>query len=127
VLAEMRAEAAPITVREWALLPPDWIEIVSVSEADGKLPIRLGAGEKEVISIALQWQAELLLMDDQPARLAAEARGLFVTGTLSVLLQASRRKRLHFESMLSALKERGFRMSRQVEATMRSLAQTGRE
>jgi predicted nucleic acid-binding protein len=72
--------------------------------------------------VALELRADAVLMDDRPGRLAAEARGLFVSGTLSVLLQASRTGLLDFEHTLDDLKRLGFRMSSEVVQAMRALA-----
>jgi predicted nucleic acid-binding protein len=95
---------------------------VSALHVDPSLPEQLGAGEREAISVALEISADVVLMDDQPARLAAEERGLSVSGTLSVLLQASRLDLLDFEVALAQLKDMGFRISAAVEAMMRRLA-----
>jgi len=123
VITEMCAAGAPPPVVAWASIPPDWVDVAKVSEAaDSSLPLQLGAGEREAITLALNLHADVLLMDDHPGRLAAEARGLFVTGTLSVLLQGSRLHLLDFEEAIAGIKRLGFRMSADVEAKMRSLA-----
>ncbi len=119
---EMLADRAPVEVRSWAAELPSWIDLVSAIHFDPTLPEQLGAGEREAISVALEMKAEVVLMDDQPARLAAEQRGLFVSGTLSVVLQASRLGLMNFEPALMELKNLGFRMSDAVITAMRQLA-----
>jgi predicted nucleic acid-binding protein len=119
VLEEMRAEGAPPVVRLWAERLPEWINVVSALRIDVTLPAKLGDGEKEAISLALEIAANIILMDDQPGRVAAEARGLIVSGTLSVLMRASRRGLLDFEATLLELKVLGFRISDDVEARVR--------
>ena len=121
---EMLAAGAPEELREWAAQLPEWADVVSASRIDASLSDKLGDGEREAISLALEMSADVLLMDDQPGRIAAEERGLFVSGTLSVLLQASRRGLLNFETALEQLKELGFRMSDSVEARMRRLSKS---
>ena len=76
-------------------------------------------GEREAISLALEIFADVVLMDDQSGRIAAEDRGLFVSGTLSVLLQAARLSLLDFEAAMIELKQLGFRVSLEVESVMR--------
>ncbi len=49
---------------------------------------KLGDGERETIALALEIQADLLLMDELSGRGAAESMGLKVMGTLGVLLAA---------------------------------------
>lgn len=51
----------------------------------------LGAGETEVIALALELRAGSILLDDRDARRLATALGLRVAGTLGVLLLAKER------------------------------------
>ena len=125
VREEMSASGASAVVRSWAAHLPGWVNVMSVVHIDQTLPERLGAGEREAISLALELSADVVLMDDQPGRNAAEDRGLFVSGTLSVLLQASRLSLVDFEAALVELKRLGFRMSEAVESTMRRLSKNG--
>ncbi len=119
---EMLADGAPSAVCDWAADLPGWVDLVSALRLDPRLPEQLGIGEREAISVALEMSADVVLMDDQPARLAAEQCGIFVSGTLSVLLQASRLGLLDFEASLVQLKALGFRVSAALEAVMRQLA-----
>lgn len=85
------------------LVPPAVVREVSVSP--GRLPDRfeihtprvrlipaesLGPGEREAIGLAMQIAADVLVLDDRPARRAAIARGLPVIGTFGLLLKAKR-------------------------------------
>jgi predicted nucleic acid-binding protein len=51
---------------------------------------RLHAGEVEVMLLALERGADLVIMDDNAAKKTAKFLGLRVTGTLGVLLRAKR-------------------------------------
>jgi hypothetical protein len=55
------------------------------------LSASLGAGESEAISLGLEVGAQWVILDDRPARRAAEAIGLPAIGTLGILLAAKRR------------------------------------
>ena len=48
----------------------------------------LDPGEAEAIALALESQADLILIDERDGRLAAERAGLRVTGVLGVILRA---------------------------------------
>ncbi|MEO7029937.1 MAG: hypothetical protein ABI147_11105 [Acidobacteriaceae bacterium] len=122
---ELLALGAPRAVSAWATDLPHWVDVVSAMRIDFTLSELLGAGEREAISLAIEISANLVLMDDQPGRIAAEERGLIVSGTLFVLLQASRRRLLDFESAIAELKSLGFRMSEAIEATMRKRSNQG--
>jgi predicted nucleic acid-binding protein len=111
VLLELAASGAPGAVRSWALNPPDWIEVVEVRPALVREIPRLGRGESEAISVALLRGADLLLMDDAPARRAAVRQGLLVTGTLGVLRDAADHGLLDFHQSVTSLRKLGFRIS----------------
>jgi len=118
VREEMLAAGAPAEVRAWAANFPPWVDVLAPKRIDITLPEKLGSGEREAISLAIDLCADLLLMDDQAARIAAEARGLVVAGTLSLLVQASRLGMLDFAAAVEELKALGFRVSASVEAAM---------
>lgn len=61
--------------------------------------LSLDAGEKQVLHLAIQHQAHLVLLDDQKARETAQAYGLVVKGTLGVLVQAYRTTLLQLEEL----------------------------
>lgn len=54
------------------------------------LPGDLGLGEQEAIALALETTADLVILDDQHGRRVARQRGLSITGTVGVLVQARR-------------------------------------
>ena len=58
----------------------------------------IDAGEAEALVLALEQTADLVLLDDQEARIKARKLSLPVTGTLGVLLRAKN------EGMVSSLK-----------------------
>jgi predicted nucleic acid-binding protein len=51
---------------------------------------RLGAGEREALALAIELRADWIILDDLPARRAAETNGLKVIGTLGTLLAGKR-------------------------------------
>ena len=52
------------------------------------LPVDLGAGEREAIALALEERARFVVIDDQQGRRIARARGVSVTGTVGVIIEA---------------------------------------
>lgn len=71
---------------------PTWLQRTPLKSA---LPLNvmrrsLGPGEREAIALAIETRAELILLDDLPARGVAQIAGLSVIGTLGVLLAAKR-------------------------------------
>ncbi len=118
VLTEMQHPEAPPQVRAWAVSPPSWLEAKQVSQIDETLSAELGAGEREAISLALEVNANVLLIDERAGRHEAEERKLQVAGTLAVLLQASMVGNLDFPDILKRLRSHGFRLSKAVETAV---------
>jgi Predicted nucleic acid-binding protein, contains PIN domain len=63
-----------------------------VREASGaslhSLPEELGKGERAAIALAIERDADLVVLDDQEGRRVAKGKGLSVTGTIGVLVEA---------------------------------------
>jgi predicted nucleic acid-binding protein len=70
-------------------LPP-WISIKTLTQpiATRILATALGPGESEAISLALEINADLVILDDRAARRLAQGLGLKVIGILGILLAA---------------------------------------
>jgi predicted nucleic acid-binding protein len=83
----------------------DWIEVQDVqNEAMVKgFLTKLGRGESETIALALELEADLVLLDDYKARTTAEFMGLNITGTVGVL-----------KRILDELRVKGVRLSDKV-------------
>ena len=109
VLKELENPRTPPVVRDWIGEPPSWLAVRSVQvAADLQLDI-LDAGERSAIQLAIDEGVDLLLMDERAGVAVARSRGLIVTGTLGVLLQASRRGLVEIEAALQALHATTFR------------------
>ncbi|MGA2268032.1 MAG: DUF3368 domain-containing protein [Bryobacteraceae bacterium] len=87
-LAFSRDDVFPIT--DVASIP--WLMIGTPRDQDRVQELRdkLDAGEAEAIVLAVERQAELLLVDERRGRRTAEALGLRTTGLLGVLAEAKR-------------------------------------
>jgi predicted nucleic acid-binding protein len=118
VLVEMLHSEAPPEVRSWASAPPAWLEQRQARQLDPSLAARLGAGEREAISLPIEIKPDVLLIDDRAGRKEAESRRLEVAGTLAVLLQASLRGHFDFSDILKQLYSLEFRSSPSMEREM---------
>jgi predicted nucleic acid-binding protein len=101
---------APPMVRKWIESPPSWVEVRSSADSkrDPSLQ-KLDAGEADAITLAIELRADLLLMDDREAVLAARGQGLTVVGTLGVLGVAGRHGLLDPADAFDRLKRTNFR------------------
>lgn len=107
VLTELRHPKAPAAVSAWLQNLPHWLRVVKVGQVDDT--IQLGHGENEAISLAIEKQVSIVLMDERRGRAAAEARGLLPIGTLNILDLADERGLLDGVSSLNELKQTTFR------------------
>jgi predicted nucleic acid-binding protein len=96
VAEELQRPRTPAAVRAWMEFPPAWLAIRSPRESIVSTALRLGAGEREALSLAQELHADLVLLDDLEARVEAERCGLAVMGTLRVLELAAERGLLDF-------------------------------
>ena len=68
----------------------EWLNVEPVSERSilGLLHDNLDLGEREAIALALELEADVLLMDESLGQRVADTHGLTLSGTLGVLLLA---------------------------------------
>ncbi len=98
----------------------DWIKVLSIKniEALSFLPT-LGKGEEGAIVLALEHDADLVLLDDLAGRRAAMMHGLNVMGTLGFLKVMHRKSRIrNFKDVLDSLQENGFWMGADLYRSM---------
>ncbi|MFK7971049.1 MAG: DUF3368 domain-containing protein [Bacteroidia bacterium] len=73
---------------------PEWIEIKNITEKhvlSSFLKENLGKGEAASLTLALELDSPLLILDDQKARKKARSLNLTITGTSGILLLAKKR------------------------------------
>lgn len=95
-----------------------WINVMEVRDKQLKRILQpvLDEGEAEAIVLALETNANLVLLDDREARLQAKRLGLRVAGTIGILLRAKRLGLIEsLKKELDKLKETGFRISKNLE------------
>lgn len=99
----------------------DWVRTIPVRDqtAVELLQERLDLGESAAIVLAIELQADLLLIDEARGRRVAETRGLRQTGTAGTLIAAKQRGLLPTVTpWLDALRFGGFHMSEELYQTV---------
>jgi uncharacterized protein len=71
----------------------DWIEACEVENRSlvASLQLELDAGEAEAIALAVELEADLLLLDERKGRVIASRLGLKFVGLLAVLIEAKQK------------------------------------
>jgi|SRR5450631_2259276 len=128
VIEELRHARAPASVTAWLNRIPEWLEIrTTVTQNDPTLQ-SLDPGEREAIQLAEEQRAHLLLIDERKGRREASRRGIATTGTLGVLVSATRLGLLEGEAAYQRLVvETTFRSSPEVQATFVKLCKERKE
>lgn len=92
VLDEIEAKSSKETKRITALVNNQTFEVQRASRKilEG-LQADLGIGEREAIALAIETEADLVVLDDQQGRRIAREREVSVTGTVGVLIEARER------------------------------------
>ena len=81
-------------------------------QAKSAFELTLGEGEAEVIVLAQEVGADLVIIDEDKARKVAKRSGLYVTGTIGLLLDAKKRGKIsHIKPFLGRLIEGGIYIS----------------
>ena len=126
VAGELAAASSP-TIS--AIVKMDWIQVQSLTQSQLAELLQqergLDAGEANAIALALELQADDLLIDERLGRQEATRLGLSIIGILGVLLVAKQRNLIPevWPIMDASINEAGFRISPQLYQRVLILAQ----
>jgi predicted nucleic acid-binding protein len=108
---ELSDADAPPEVSGWITQPLEWLSIRVVEQQPDDALLRLHLGEIEAILLAEQLGADLIILDEKPARRVAAERGLRVTGTLGILKEAAVRGLIDLPVAVERLRQTTFRVT----------------
>ena len=107
---ELLDRRAPEAIRRWMSAPPGWLSVAAVDDTNVPPELaRLHAGERAAILLAERLNADTLLLDEKAARAVALLRGLHLSGTLGILVDAGRRKLVDLPGVVADLQKTSFR------------------
>jgi predicted nucleic acid-binding protein len=124
VLLELTDQGSPFVVQNWANSLPGWVQVQSPLITAFATSKFLHRGELDAIALAEEVEAALLLIDDAAGVRLALARGLTITGTLGVLVEAAQVGHLDIEDALDKLQRTDFRATPSVFDRARMLARS---
>jgi len=114
---KVRPGAAEVENADWIIHHPQ----VKNTDLVAFLRVSLDAGEAEVIALAKEINADLVLLDDSDARNIARSVGIRFTGTIGILLRYYQGRPADFKDALDELPAQGFRLNK--EAYLKILEQ----
>jgi predicted nucleic acid-binding protein len=118
VLTELLHPRAPERVRQWVKSPPDWL-LVKAPSSTPEAVSWLDPGEAEAIALAMELNAEAVLIDERKGRLIAEKQGIAAVGTLTILELAAERGLLELRPVLETLRQTSFYITEEfIEAAL---------
>lgn len=101
VLTELSHPRSPEAVRAFAATPPEWLVVRDPALLDASL--KLGSGETAAIALALELDADWVLMDERKGTREAQSRGLRIVGTLTMLEEAGARGLIDYDQTINRL------------------------
>ncbi len=84
---ELIADDAPDPVKDWIRIPPLWLEEISLTLMIDSSLSKLHPGEQEVIILAEEIAANLVILDEKSARKIAWQRGLKIIGLYQLTMK----------------------------------------
>jgi len=116
VSVELQTQQTPEAVRTWMHAAPSWVEVNTAHQPrlEHLISSTLDSGEGAPISIALEMEADLMLMDERAGGEEARRLGIAVTGTLGVLARGAERGLVRMSSSLDKLLATKFRVRPEV-------------
>lgn len=113
-------------VRRKLLESGAWVHVQQISDNRDKrmYKAKLHDGEVEVMILAQEAKADLVIIDDNAARKTAIYLGLPLTGTIGVLLRAKEKGLVHkIMPLIESMEQNGLYFGAQLKAWVRSQAQ----
>jgi uncharacterized protein len=109
VFDELVQPNTPQAVKLFASSLPSWVEIRTISTSIPSSLSHLDRGEQESITLAIEIQADILLIDETKGRNAAKVHGIKVIGALGVLYDAAVAGLCDLSNAFDKLRQTNFR------------------
>lgn len=109
IAAELSGSKRPAPVVNFISSPPAWLSVRAPKSVE--LITQLHAGERAAISLAVEIEADLLLIDDLDGRREAVKRNVPITGTIGILELAASEGLLELGDAFARLKRTDFWIS----------------
>jgi predicted nucleic acid-binding protein len=110
VFNDLQRPKTPKPVKEWIVNHPAWLEIRQADVSPYTPQKRIGAGEREAFALALELQADAVLLDDKGAKVEAKRLGLVTIRTFDILERAAKENLIDLPETIDRIKRTSFRL-----------------
>lgn len=110
VFDELHRDRTPQQVKDWIDSRPQWLEVKRPTRELADVAKSLGSGEREAIALAIDLEADAILLDDKRAKSEARLRNIRVITILNILEAAAERGLLHLPDAIERLRHTNFYM-----------------
>ncbi len=110
VFEDMQRPKTPQKVKDWMNSQPGWLEIRQADISLYTPQKRIGAGQREAFALALELNADAVLLDDNGARVEANRLKLTTIRTLDILERAARQELIDLPQAIAKLAQTNFRL-----------------
>ena len=110
VFDDMQRPKTPQKVKDWLNHCPSWLEIRQADTSLYTPQKRIGAGEREAFALAIELNADAVLLDDNGARVEANRLKIMTIRTFDILERAAIKGLLDLPSAIAKLEQTNFRM-----------------
>jgi predicted nucleic acid-binding protein len=110
VAEELQHANTPQKIKDWMLARPAWLEIKTADLTFFTPQMKLDQGEHEAIALAVELQADRLLIDDRNGRIEAKRAGVSIVPTMAMLELAAQRDLIDLPTVIDELRKTSFHL-----------------
>ena len=110
VLAELQHEKTPLKIKDWVANVPNWMIVQQPQAASLVSQKKIGPGERAAFALALEINADAVLVDDRGAIVEARRHNIQTFSTFALLEQAAALNLLDLPAAVAAMQKTSFRV-----------------
>lgn len=110
VYIELQHAQTPQPVKDWIVNAPSWFEVKPADTSLFTPSKRIDNGEREAIALAIELNADAVLIDDRDGTQEVRNQSLLAIGTVNILERAAEMNLLDLPETIERLRKTSFRL-----------------